>query len=104
MNLTLRNCLFVCLFLCLFVWLVGCCCCCRCRCCCLLPLLLLLLLTPPVETRGFLTFFLLRSYFLWVVWVGGWGDVNVPWKRYVTYAGVGVGGGGVMLTFLGSVT
>ena len=24
---------------------------------------------------------------------GGWGDVNVPWKRYVTYAGVGVGGG-----------
>ena len=39
---------------------------------------------------------------------GGWGDVNVPWKRYVTYAGVGVGGvgggGGVMLTFLGSVT
>ena len=34
---------------------------------------------------------------------GGWGDVNVPWKRYVTYAGVGVGGG-VMLTFLGSVT
>ena len=38
------------------------------------------------------------------VGVGGWGDVNVPWKRYVTYAGVGVGGGGVMLTFLGSVT
>ena len=37
------------------------------------------------------------------VGVGGWGDVNVPWKRYVTYAGVGVGGG-VMLTFLGSVT
>ena len=36
--------------------------------------------------------------------MGGWGDVNVPWKRYVTYAGVGVGGGGVMLTFLGSVT
>ena len=36
------------------------------------------------------------------VGVGGWGDVNVPWKRYVTYAGVGVGG--VMLTFLGSVT
>ena len=35
---------------------------------------------------------------------GGWGYVNVPWKRYVTYAGVGVGGGGVMLTFLGSVT
>ena len=35
---------------------------------------------------------------------GGWGDVNVPWKRYVTYAGVGVGGGGVMLTFLGSGT
>ena len=33
---------------------------------------------------------------------GGWGDVNVPWKRYVTYAGVG--GDGVMLTFLGSVT
>ena len=25
---------------------------------------------------------------------GGWGDVNVPWKRYVTYAGVGVGGWG----------
>ena len=25
---------------------------------------------------------------------GGWGDVNVPWKRYVTYAGVGVGVGG----------
>ena len=25
---------------------------------------------------------------------GGWGDVNVPWKRYVTYAGVGVGGVG----------
>ena len=23
---------------------------------------------------------------------GGWGDVNVPWKRYVTYAGDGVGG------------
>ena len=38
------------------------------------------------------------------VGVGGWGDVNVPWKRYVTYAG-GLGwGGGVMLTFLGSVT
>ena len=36
--------------------------------------------------------------------VGGWGDVNVPWKCYVTYAGVGVGAGGVMLTFLGSVT
>ena len=34
---------------------------------------------------------------------GGWGDVNVPWKRYVTYAGDGVGGG-MMLTFLGSVT
>ena len=28
------------------------------------------------------------------VGVGGWGDVNVPWKRYVTYAGVGVRGGG----------
>ena len=28
------------------------------------------------------------------VGVGGWGDVNVPWKRYVTYAGVGVGGWG----------
>ena len=27
-------------------------------------------------------------------WGGGWGDVNVPWKRYVTYAGVGVGGWG----------
>ena len=27
-------------------------------------------------------------------WGGGWGDVNVPWKRYVTYAGVGVGGVG----------
>ena len=26
--------------------------------------------------------------------MGGWGDVNVPWKRYVTYAGVGVGGWG----------
>ena len=25
---------------------------------------------------------------------GGVGDVNVPWKRYVTYAGVGVGGVG----------
>ena len=36
--------------------------------------------------------------------MGGWGDVNVPWKRYVTYAGVGEGGGGVMLTFLGIVT
>ena len=24
----------------------------------------------------------------------GWGDVNVPWKRYVTYAGVEVGGWG----------
>ena len=34
--------------------------------------------------------------------VGGWGDVNVPWMRYVTYAGVG--GGGVMLTFLRCVT
>ena len=43
---------------------------------------------------GFFNVFLLRSYFLWVVWVGGWGDVNVPWKRYVTYAGVGVGGVG----------
>ena len=43
---------------------------------------------------GFFNVFLLRSYFLWVVWVGGWGDVNVPWKRYVTYAGVGVGGWG----------
>ena len=26
------------------------------------------------------------------VGLGVWGDVNVPWKRYVTYAGVGVGG------------
>ena len=85
----------------------------------------LFLLTPPVETRGFLTFFYCVHTFCglsgWgggvmlmflgsVTWHtlglgwGGWGDVNVPWKRYVTYAGVGVGGGGVMLTFLGSVT
>ena len=96
-------CLFLCLFVCLVGWSVGCCCC-RCRCCCLLPLLLLLL-TPPVETRVFLTFFF-TAFILFVGCLGGggWGDVNVPWKRYVTYAGVGVGGGGVMLTFLGSVT
>ena len=45
----------------------------------------LFLLTPPVETRGFFNVFLLRSYFL-ILFVGclGGGDVNVPWKRYVT--------------------
>ena len=77
--------------------------------------LLLFMLTPPVETRVFLTFFYCVHTFCglsgWgggvmlmflgsVTWHtlglgwGGWGDVNVPWKRYVTYAGVGVGGVG----------
>ena len=42
----------------------------------------LFMLAPPVETCFFFKRFLLRSYFLWVVWAGG---------------------GGVMLTFLGSV-
>ena len=52
------------------------------------------MLTPPVETRGFLTFFTAFILFAGCLGGGGWGDVNVPWKRYVTYAGVGVGEGG----------
>ena len=67
--------LFVCLFLCLFVCLVG---------WSLLSLLLLSLLlfvavvvvvaNAARRDAGFFNvFFLLRSYFLWVVWVGGVG-------------------------------
>ena len=58
------------------------------------PRVQLFFLTPPVETRGFLTFFYCVHTFCGLSGWGGWGDVNVPWKRYVTYAGVGVGGVG----------
>ena len=54
----------------------------------------LFMLTPPVETRGFLTFFYCVHTFCGLSGWGGWGDVNIPSKRYVTYAGVGVGGVG----------